>query len=61
MSFDIEDYNKWARKTRRAGGEPCLRSYLETKIKTIAAQEAVSKRWNREQSQRIPLVDIATQ
>ena len=47
MGFDLDDYEKWAGKYRREGGEPCIKKYLENKIKSMSAQEANNHRWNK--------------
>lgn len=57
-----KEYDEWKKKYEDAGGiDPCVHRWLQSKVQTIAAQEAISTRWNHEQSRRIPLVDIATQ
>lgn len=47
MGFNLNDYEKWANDYKKNGGEPCIKKYLENKIKTISSQEANNQRWDK--------------
>lgn len=57
MGLDQNDYNKWKEEHPNIKN-PCIRIYLEDKIKNQVAQETASYRWDKTQEKRLPLVDI---
>lgn len=46
-NIKLKDYENWAEEEKQKGNTPCLKGYIEKKIKKISAQEANNQRWDK--------------